>query len=95
MEIEGFNKIGKFGVDSGRVLIVDPCYVLDGEGRYPLSFGHDWEEFVEMNIDGAPTKQLHGEMGVLSTTGYGDGVYEVYARIENQRVMELRIIFDE
>jgi hypothetical protein len=97
-----FTKIGSFGVDSGTVMVVDPCYVLDGEGKYPLSFGHNWEEFVVMNlmdesgkVPYSPhTKQLHGEMGVVSSTGYGDGVYPVYARIAEGRVMEIRILFD-
>ena len=94
-----FTKIGSFGVDSGTVMIVDPCYVLDGEGKYPLSFGHNWEEFVVMNLmdeDGnhLDSKQLHGEMGVVSSTGYGDGVYPVYARMAEGRIMEIRILFD-
>ena len=97
--MEGFTKIGSFGVDSGTVMIVDPCYVLDGEGKYPLSFGHNWEEFVVMNLmdeDGndLDSKQLHGEMGVGSSTGYGDGVYPVYARMAEGRIMEIRILFD-
>ena len=94
-----FTKIGSFGVDSGTVMVVDPCYVLDGEGKYPLSFGHNWEEFVVMNLmdeDGnhLDSKQLHGEMGVVSSTGYGDGVYPVYARMAEGRIMEIRILFD-
>ena len=94
-----FTKIGSFGVDSGTVMVVDPCYVLDGEGKYPLSFGHNWEEFVGMNLmdeDGnhLDSKQLHGEMGVVSSTGYGDGVYPVYARMAEGRIMEIRILFD-
>ena len=94
-----FTKIGSFGVDSGTVMIVDPCYVLDGEGKYPLSFGHDWGEFVVMNLmdeagNHLDSKQLHGEMGVVSSTGYGDGVYPVYARMAEGRIMEIRILFD-
>ena len=101
-----FTKIGSFGVDSGTVLIGDPCYHMDrpdGVVKYPLAFGHDWEEFVAMNLlddDGKlpywpHTKELHGQLGVVSSTGYGDGVYNVYARIEDQRVLEIRILFDE
>ena len=100
--MEGFTKIGSFGVDSGTVMIGDPCYVLDGEGKYPLSFGHDWDEFVGMNLldesGKVPywphTKELHGAMGVVSSTGYGDGVYPVYARMAEGRIMEIRILFD-
>jgi hypothetical protein len=96
---DNWEMIGSFGVDSGTVLIVDPCYVLDGEGKYPLSFGHNWEEFVVMNLmddhGHLTSKQLHGEMGVVSSTGYGDGVYPVWARMDNTgtRIAELRIEF--
>ena len=47
--MNGFTRIGSFGVDSGTVMIVDPCYVLDGAGKYPLSFGHDWGESIARN----------------------------------------------
>jgi len=30
----------------------------------------------------------------VASTGYGDGVYPVYARIAEGRVMEIRILFD-
>jgi len=98
--MNSFTRIGSFGVDSGTVMIVDPCYVLDGAGKYPLSFGHDWGEFIAMNLmddDGnhLDSKELSGAMGVVSSTGYGDGVYPVYARKdENDRIVELRILFD-
>ena len=66
-------KIGECGVDSGTLMIVDPCYCF-----------HDEEErdAVFRSVRGA---SLFGEaevpygFGVVSSTGYGDGVYPVYA----------------
>jgi len=106
---EGWVKIGSFGVDSGQVLITDPCYL------------HDWkadefkkEEIEEMqksgkfaySYNGACARTLMEEKGkrgaghiglgcdgVVSPTGWGDGEYEVYALYKGGRVKELKIRF--
>jgi hypothetical protein len=63
-------KIGEVGVDSGTLLIGDPCYCFDGD-----------DLDAAFSVIGAG---LHGEavlprgIGVISSTGYGDGVYPVY-----------------
>jgi len=99
--MDNFTKIGSFGVDSGTVMIVDPCYVVDNK-----RFAFDgepwiWPDFVRLNLlddnGRAPAllaREMHGTQGVVVSTGYGDGLYPVYARIEDQRVMEIRILFD-
>ena len=96
-----FTKIGSFGVDSGTVMVVDPALVVDNP-----RFAYDgepwiWSEFVQMNLlddnGKAPSplaKEMHGTSGVVASTGYGDGVDPVYARIAEGRVMEIRIVFD-
>ena len=106
-DVNGFTKIGSFGVDSGTVMICDPCYVLGNPSphiKYPRSFGIDWDGeygFVAMNLideDGKhrETSEVYGQMAVISGTGYGDGVYPVYARSdENGRIVELRILFGD
>ena len=35
----------------------------------------------------------HSKFGIVSSTGYGDGSYEVEATEENGRIKELRIKF--
>lgn len=114
---EEWVKIGTFGVDSGQVLITDPCYVKD-------FVGDDKEDFDEKKIkamqksgvypysyNGACARTLNDEKdkkgnpqrgagsiglgcdGVVANTGFGDGEYPVYARFEDGRCKEIKIIF--
>ena len=87
--------LGRFGVDSGQVLIVDPCYLDRWKGGEfaPDTAGriNDYDEACKVT-----TKRAGGEHsigGVVSCTGYGDGQYTVTAKIENDRVKELVIRF--
>lgn len=79
-----WHKIGKFGVDAGLCWIGDPCYLSD-ENHF-----RDWDKFVdEVGFD--VFKQFKD--GVVVSTGYGDGVYDVEARFEGKRVAEIRVRF--
>ena len=80
-----WTEIGTFGVDSGLCWIGDPCYLSDVRG--PMK---DWPKFCESlgNKD-----YMQFEEGIACSTAYGDGEYSVEARIENNRVMEIRIKF--
>ena len=108
--MNGFHKIGNFGVDSGTVMIVDPCYVLDRShgmenlsvenNKYPQSFGKNWSDFITTQLTDKVgnvknTAQITNGMAVVSSTGYGDGSYDVWAREDDDgRVVELRIFFE-
>lgn len=86
--------VGHVGVDSGSMYIGDPCYVIGA----PLG-GMDWEAFcTTYQLPSAmpqPVEDLGGgrSLGIVSPTGYGDGVYPVYAVIVDGRVMSLTISF--
>ena len=151
---EEWTEIGEVGVDSGQVMIADPCYIenewqeateeelellwkrrhVNSNGEH-FDYGKDFSNYNE-DVDGdtpnnhiksgnwtevdVPTPELegrfsyggcckatlsnkqHGQLnykmghagaGVVATSGYGDGVYPVYARYEDGRVAELRIKF--
>jgi hypothetical protein len=94
-EAEQLELVGKVGVDSGTMWIGDPCYIVD-----------NWHKFMKqthMNERPLPISVPHsdgihkdwGDKGVVSSTGFGDGIYPVYARKANGRVWELRVVFDE
>ena len=80
--------IGFVGVDSGTILIGDPCYWLKDK-EYE-------KEVCKSNFDNF--RQVHFELGhagkgVIVSTGYGDGTYPVIATIKEGRVKEITIKF--
>ena len=93
--------IGEVGVDTGLCWIGDPCYVLNG--KKPKEIGKDWNEFIdilsEKGLYDKQTAQLnydlgHAGLGVVTTAGYGDGEYPVYATFnEEGRVAKIEIEF--
>lgn len=103
MKTETLIHIGNFGVDSGQVLITDPCYVKDfenWEGPEQEPFENHKSQKGRYGYLGAAGVtlsdgfgSLSGFLGVVSTTGYGDGVYPVYAKMSDDRVSYLVIDF--
>lgn len=99
--------LGHVGVDSGQIMISDPCYVkdfndsedfnparADDEGNYPYSYNGSCGATLSDAMGG----QLGAIHGVVSSTGYGDGCYEVWATIGDSagwgtRVHKLEVIF--
>ena len=84
--------IGHCGVDSGQILLIDPCYVYKDDftgGDTPT--GGDYDECCRITIsEGAGQTQL----GVVTSSGYGDGVYPVYAQKDgNGRIKQVTITF--
>ena len=79
--------IGHCGVDSGQILLIDPCYVYKDE----YGSGGDYDECCRITLsEGAGQTEL----GVVTSSGYGDGVYPVYAEKDgNGRVKQVTILF--
>lgn len=82
--------IGEIGVDAGLCWIGDPCYILHKE-KPPEAIGKSWDEFCDILRDGdyPVRKQFnydlgHPGLGVLVSSGYGDGVYPVYAEFNDE-----------
>ncbi len=79
-------KLGVVGVDSGHLLICDPCYLdchssLKFEnitGALGLNSGNPkkWQKFAQLKYDLG-----HVGAGVVFESGLGDGVYEVWAKV--------------
>ena len=84
-------QIGEIGVDAGLCWIGDPSYILHTE-RPPKAIGKSWDEFCDIlqDDDQYPTcKQFnydlgHAGLGIVVSTGYGDGVYPVYAEFNDE-----------
>lgn len=83
--------IGEIGVDAGLCWIGDPCYILHAYPA-PKAIGKDWDEFCDLlhDDDTYPTiRQFnydlgHPGLGVVVSTGYGDGVYPVFAEFNDE-----------
>jgi len=105
--------IGYCGVDSGQIMITDPCYLSTWKDNEPFGI-KEKDEDGNFSYRGAceltthPTKKggqfknkIGAEIGVVSSSGFGDGVYPVYAEIveigtkkqSDKRVKSLTIKF--
>jgi hypothetical protein len=91
--LEGLTLIGHIAVDSGQAMVGDPCYLDNWE---PWASEVDkFEDHVnkkgEYSYLGACNATLtegFGQLGsadaVVFSTGYGDGIYPVYAQLNNE-----------
>ena len=85
-----WKKIGVVGVDSAQLLICDPMYLkIQNSLQKDLTFREGM--FNQINFDAG-----HEGAGVIFNSGYGDGVYEVWANIKKikdwgERICEVRI----
>lgn len=97
--IEGLEYVGSFGVDSGQVMVGDPCY-LD---EWKSNRNDEWNlegKVGQYSYQGASATTLtdlsSGELGignaVVFSTGYGDGLYPVYALINDEGRIEKVVI---
>jgi len=140
---EDWKQIGVVGVDSGQLMVCDPCYIdsqwesedfemPEEEIIYPngkvepiVRCSKKWFELIDdINSgklklrEGKPKpakhnfsynacakktlgeysdgqlnfKMGHAGVGVVFRSGFGDGTYPVYAREEDGRVAEVRIV---
>lgn len=90
-------EVGEIGVDAGFVMVGDPCYVtMDGdEGKnHPVQ---NWPRFCKnLREDVTQLNYRHGHagLGVVVSSGYGDGMYPVYIQKNKEgRVAKLVVEF--
>lgn len=99
--LKGLEFAGSFAVDSGQAIIGDPCYLSD----YDPNTNDEWNlegkegQYSYQGISATTLKNNFGEIGgnsaVALSTGYGDGIYPVYVKLdENNRVVMAVIDFN-
>lgn len=95
IEANNLTLIGEFSVDSGQAIVGDPCYLEDWKpwNADEVDFNDHANRVGEYGYLGACNATLgkgFGQLGnqaVAFSTGYGDGLYPVYADItEDGRV---------
>ena len=86
--------IGHCGVDSGQIMLIDPCYVLKDD-FFPNTdpTGGPYDEACRITLDRGAGQHSLG--GVVTSTMWGDGNYPVYAEMEGNRVKSVTIVFDD
>jgi len=99
-------KLGVVGVDSGQLLITDPCYI-DSEweeeefsNKKPKNFSYNacCKKTLAEKINGQLNYKLgHAGVGVVFSSGLGDGVYDVIATVKDcgqfgKRISKVEII---
>jgi hypothetical protein len=86
--------IGEVAVDSGQVMLIDPCYVF--EDHYNLGgepTGGLYDKACRLTTGATPYGPLEG--GMVTGTFHGDGTYPVYAEMEGGRVKSITIVFQD
>ena len=93
--------IGQFSVDSGQAIIGDPCYLDEWKNwDRDVNKFEDHEnsvgEYGYLGACNATLKKGFGQLGganaVAFSTGYGDGLYPVYADINEDGRVGLVVI---
>lgn len=85
-----WKKIGTVGVDTGEIIIADPANVLSPR---------EYDELHKKETDAKLPLYIDFKHGMVSKTGFADGVYPVFAKFGDfgktaQRITEVRIVFD-
>lgn len=93
-ESRGWYHIGDVPVDAGCLTLIDPCYLLSSEptgGTNADPYAEILDNFAQLDEYGY---QSVAGCGIVFSTGYGDGSYPVFARFEDGRVMEVRVVME-
>lgn len=86
-----YRLIGHCAVDSGQIMLVDPCYVIGDS--------YTQEHYVDTcevtTREDRPFGSDFGGLAVSTETGVGDGVFPVYGEFDGQRIVSVKIVFSE
>ena len=93
IKVDNLQLVGEFSVDSGQAIIGDPCYLeswanwnQDSDEPFDSYDKHEGEYGYLGACEATLGKgfgQLGGASAVAFSTGYGDGLYPVYAQIND------------
>ena len=101
IKVDNLQLIGEFSVDSGQAMVGDPCYLDEWKpwDSDKQKFDEHEKSVGEYSYLGACNAtlgkgfgQLGGANAVAFTTGYGDGLYPVYANINEDGRVGLVVI---
>lgn len=93
-------RAGRTGVDTGSILITDPCYVVRNPGDEHFEPYKSYDQLIGAVDFEAPysqlTNQYGADIGVYITHFGGDGVFAVYVDVDpkTKQVLGAQIRFD-
>lgn len=83
--------IGYCAVDSGQIMLVDPCHVI-GDAYTDKHYG----DTIDVTCDDeSPWGPDLGGLAVSTETGVGDGRFPVYGTFDGPRIVSVEIVFSE
>ena len=94
---DGLVLAGYFSVDSGQAMVGDPCYLDDWDTNKNDEWNLEGKE-GQYSYHGASATTLSKQFGslgfnaVVFSTGYGDGVYPVYVKLNGDGRVSMVVI---
>ena len=92
--VHKWKKIGVVGVDSGQLVMTDPAYIESELPKYDELSGLKKSKQVKKTTDQSKQvnfKRGHIGAGVVFRSGFGDGLYNVFADIKKMGNWEKRV----
>ena len=92
-----WEQVGTIGVDAGLCWVGDPCYVINRDPGTEHSdvLGKTWGDFCDKLGNEYPTVKEFDGLGLAVSSGYGDGLYPVFIKKnEEGRIVRLMVKFD-
>ena len=90
---ETLEKIGNVFVDSGMLMVGDPCYSLHRDEPYD-EFGKGWDGFVDLTMLDKDTS-IGGGLAIVFGTLHGDGTYGVYRNSDGNIVIDINGTYED
>lgn len=97
-------RIGTCAVDSGQIMIVDPCYLdeyvaNDFDPDKPASLNEfSYAGACATTLTPLGAGQIRTMTAVVASSGYGDGIYPVYATYDYEGTitkLEIEFVYDD
>ena len=96
-----WEKLGTVAVDSGTLMVVDPCYVLPDHKRYPsdMPVKADYKDMLDayetVGFDSLTVEPWGEAFGMCIGTTYGDGVYNVWGVKQGDKITHWMVVTGE
>ena len=84
--------IGHCPVDSGQIMVVDPCYVLANNNTTDTKLNELYNDICEVTLSSERAGEFN--LGCATSSGWGDGSYPAYVHYDDSgRVKKLVVDF--